>query len=110
MKKGILIFFLAFCGSLRAEDGVKVYPTNWWAGMKDPSLQLMIRGMHWEHAPSVTVNYPGVQLLKVQPAENPHYLFLDLRISPQTKPGMMKIRVKPANGTELVIDYPLLAR
>ncbi|MBN9384859.1 MAG: cyclomaltodextrinase N-terminal domain-containing protein [Chitinophagaceae bacterium] len=106
----ILIFFLIFSGSLWAADGISFYPTNWWVGMKDPSLQLMIRDISWVSPPSVTLSYPGVQLVKITPAENPHYLFLDLRISPQARPGMLKIHIRPADGTEKVIDFPLLAR
>lgn len=78
--------------------------------MKDPSLQLMIRDARWVSSPSVTLSYPGVQLVKTTPAENPHYLFLDLRISLQARPGMLKIHITPADGTEKVIDFPLLAR
>lgn len=78
--------------------------------MKNPSLQLMIRDVRWTSAVTATVNYPGVQLLKVTPAENPHYLFLDLHISPQTRPGMLKIHIRSKNAADTVIDYPLLPR
>jgi len=78
--------------------------------MKNPSLQLMIRDVRWTSAVTATVNYPGVQLLKVTPAENPHYLFLDLHISPQTRPGMLKIHIRSKNVPDTVIDYPLLPR
>ena len=78
--------------------------------MKNPSLQLMIRDVRWTSAVTATVNYPGVQLLKVTPAENPHYLFLDLHISPQTRPGMLKIHIRSKNAPDTVIDYPLLPR
>jgi len=111
MRKATLVFFLAFSGTLWAGDGIKVYPTNWWVGMKQAAVQLMIRDVRWTAAPSVTVSYPGVQLLKVTPAQNPHYIFLDLRIGQAARPGQVKIRIRPAGGSaETVIDYPLLAR
>ena len=110
MKTFIFILSLIFYGTLHAEDPIKVYPTNWWAGMKDPLLQLMIRDTSWTSPPAVTLSYPGVQLIKVTPAENPHYLFLDLRISPQIRPGTMKIHITPKNAPAIVIDYPLLSR
>jgi len=111
MRNAIVIFFLAISGSLQAGDGIKVYPSNWWVGMKQASVQLMIRDVRWTAAPSVTVSYPGVQLVKVFPAQNPHYIFLDLRIGQAARPGLVKIRVRPAGGgAETVIDYPLLAR
>jgi len=106
MRTFIFILSLFLYQSLVAE----VYPTNWWVGMKNPSLQLMIRDVRWTSAVTATVNYPGVQLLKVTPAENPHYLFLDLHISPQTRPGMLKIHIRSKNAPDTVIDYPLLPR
>ena len=41
MRKSIIIFFLALAGTLRGEEGVRIYPTNWWVGMKNPNLQLL---------------------------------------------------------------------
>ena len=107
----ILIFsVMGYLGALGA-DTLAVYPTNWWVGMKNPDLQLMIRGKDIGASSSVTVLYPGVEVVKVRKAESPHYVFLDLRISPSTLPGLVKIRIGHADGkppTE--IDYPLLAR
>jgi len=110
MKRYILILFLGLYGYAYAGDGIKVYPSNWWVGMKNTSLQLMIRDVGWASPPSVTISYPGVQLVKVMPAENPHYLFLDLRISAQARAGIIRIRIKPHNGTEKEIEFPLLSR
>src|SRR5882757_4550308 len=110
--KFLIILSITVLNSLciRSQDTARCYPTNWWVGMKNSSLQLMIRGVSWQRTPPVTVYYPGVQLLKVTPGENPHYLFLDLRIAPGTRPGMMKIHIRRPDGTESTIDYPLLAR
>jgi len=89
----------------------KVYPTNWWTGMKNPDLQVMIHGASIGRAPSVQISYPGVQLLKAVPAENPNYLFLNLRISPTARPGLVKIRIEHKDGKPAtVISYPLQAR
>jgi glycosidase len=103
-----LIVLATLCAC--AQNTVRCYPSNWWTGMKNTSLQLMIRGVNWERPPAIKLSYPGVQLLKVQRAENPHYLFLDLRITPGTRPGIIKIHITGADGKEAVIDYPLLAR
>ncbi|HWK06544.1 MAG TPA: glycoside hydrolase family 13 protein [Puia sp.] len=90
---------------------VNVYPTNWWVGMKNPDLRLMIHGTAVGKAPAVQLLYPGVQLMKVRPADNPNYLFLDLHISPSAKPGLLKIRLAYKDGRpSTVIAYPLEAR
>jgi glycosidase len=87
----------------------KVYPTNWWVGMKNPALQLMIHGRHIGDDTTVRLSYPGVQLIGVQRGENPNYLFLNMIISASAKPGIVAIRIgKP--GAEKSISYRLSAR
>jgi len=119
----ILIF-----GSLSvfAQDTIRTYPTNWWVGMKNPDLQLMIRGKDiGKGKTSVSVSYPGVELKQVHQVENPDYLFLDLRLSAFARPGTVKIRIDHPAGTHSAgnqsgatvkvppvtsVDFPLLAR
>src|SRR6185503_9737477 len=107
--RSFIIAGVALCMSLCVVAQSHCYPTNWWIGMKNPNLQLMIRDTGWTTAPSISISYPGVQVLKVQPAGNPHYIFLDLRIGKEARPGTMKIRIKTARGVS-VIDYALLPR
>ena len=42
---------------------------------------------------NVRINYPGVKIGKVNQVENKNYLFVDLIISPQAKPGTIQIYV-----------------
>lgn len=86
-------------------QSIKVYPTSWWVGMKHPELQLMI------HDPAgltkeVNIRYPGVSIVKVHQPENTNYLFVDIRISPTTKPGKLKVNL--AKGKSF--DFPLESR
>ncbi|HZI00743.1 MAG TPA: cyclomaltodextrinase N-terminal domain-containing protein, partial [Flavisolibacter sp.] len=67
-----------------------VYPTNWWIGMKNRNLQLMLHGENVA-AHTFTITNPGVKLLKIHKPENKNYVFLDLLILPAAKPGMVKI-------------------
>ena len=106
-----IVFVLLACIMLRASAETRVYPTNWWVGMKNPVVQLMLRNEEWAAAEKVTVSYPGVQLVKVTPAQNPHYMFLDLRIAADARPGVIKIHIWPTDGgKEAVVDFPLLTR
>ena len=66
-------------------------PLNWWVGMKDQNLQLLIHGEN-VGATTPTINYPGVKLLKVHRAESPNYLFLDLSIAKTALPGTFNIQ------------------
>lgn len=87
-------------------DKAQICPPNWWVGMKNPNLQLMIYDQNI-HKCSVKIKYPGVKVLKVHAAENPNYLFIDLQISPSAKPGVLKISLCEAQKT---YNYTLLAR
>lgn len=68
----------------------RINPTNWWVGMKNPNLQLLVYGPN-AGTLAYTITYPGVKLLKTHTVENPNYAFLDLTISPTAKPGTLRI-------------------
>ncbi len=91
-------------------QNVKVYPTHWWPGMKNPKLQLMIHGDDiGRGVPQVTINYPGVSVEKVHKVENKNYLFVDLLIAANAKPGNFKISIKGA-GKSAEIQYSIEKR
>src|SRR5882762_9463639 len=111
-KKAVLFFSLVFFILIHApaQDGPKVYPSNWWVGMRDHALQLMIHGKDIGRDTVVRISYPGVSLRKVQRAESPNYLFLDLYIGPEARPGTVRIRVGKEGADAVLISYPLNAR
>jgi len=67
--------------------------TNWWVGMKNPALQLLVYGAG-AGTLTYTINYPGVQLIKTSRVENPNYAFLDLKILSTARPGHFEITGK----------------
>jgi glycosidase len=84
-----------------AQGNVHAYPTNWWVGMQNPKLQLMLHGPAIGSS-SVSLNYPGVTLSKINRVEGKNYLFLDLVISKQAKPGTVFIRL--SNGQTIPFE------
>jgi len=113
--KGLFTFCIAyFCFTLAifGQDTPAFYPSNWWVGMKNTSLQLMIHASHIGDDSTVILSWPGVQLLKVHRTENPNYLFLDLRIGATARPGMIPIAIgRGRKGWPArVLHYPLYAR
>ena len=54
-----------------AEDSLKVYPTHWWVGMKNPHLQLLVHGKDIATR-TVNMSYPGIKVLQVHKVENPN--------------------------------------
>jgi glycosidase len=76
-----------------SQDSLKVYPTNWWVGMKNQDLELMIHYKGVGKMANVSASYPGVEIMKVQMLESMNYLFIDLHIDATAKPGHFAIRL-----------------
>src|SRR5579859_4274783 len=82
----------------------RVEPAFWWVGMKNTELQILF----YSHDQSLSgyqasINYPGVTLNQKIAVENPHYLFLKLRVSASTKAGTLPIQFKSDKKT---LSYP----
>lgn len=110
MKKIPILSFLLFiivC-SIFSQEKINVYPTNWWVGMKNEKLQLIVHSTGLKTSvQNVEINYSGVKLEKVNRVESDNYLFLDLNISPDTKPGTVKIKFNRINYQPLWLNYEL---
>ncbi|MFC0182890.1 cyclomaltodextrinase N-terminal domain-containing protein [Pseudarcicella hirudinis] len=102
-----LLFFALISGETRAQSIQKVEPVNWWTGMKNPKLQLLVYGKDIS-AFEVSANYPGVKIEGVQKVESPNYLFINLTIAPETRAGkfMLEFRktVQVKNGKKKAVD------
>lgn len=78
--------------------------------MKNQSLQLLVHHSAIGQFKPV-INYQGVAIANIHKAESPNYLFIDLIISPETKPGKMEIMF--TNGekkSEFKVLYELKQR
>ncbi|MBD2769517.1 glycoside hydrolase family 13 protein [Hymenobacter sp. BT664] len=86
----------------------RVNPTNWWVGMKNPNVQLLVHG---PGAGTLTysIAYPGVKLVKASTVDNPNYAFLDLTIAPTAKPGKVQL-VGKKDGQTITEAWELRAR
>jgi glycosidase len=86
-----------------------VEPPNWWVGFQDTNLQLLI---HQENvgASKVHLDYSGVSLNKVNKADSPNYLFLDLTIDASTQPGILNITFDFEDGSTINYPYELQER
>ena len=83
MIRKIIIFtsFLLFVlGTVAAQTINKVEPLFWWAGMRNPELQLMVYGDHISEYHPV-INEPGVYLKSCVTVDSPNYLILYLDLS-----------------------------
>ena len=100
MKKCIqVICLLLLTGLLQAQE-ITMYPTHWFAGMQHNKVQLIIKSKDEQFAQStIKIQYPGISLLKSHRLTNGKYLIIDILITPQAKPGMVKILATKAGVT-----------
>ncbi|MEO5998848.1 MAG: glycoside hydrolase family 13 protein [Chitinophagaceae bacterium] len=111
--KIFLVFFvcLVTCNSSYSQKATaiqRIDPTNWWVGMKNPNLQLLVYGPNAGML-SYTIDYRGVKLLKTSKVENPNYAFLDLTIASSAKPGMLDI-IGISGNQKIIRSYELKTR
>ncbi len=86
----------------------KIDPPFWYAGMKNPELQLMIYGEGIGNA-SVSVNYPGISLSSTVKLESNNYLLVYLHLDKDVKPGKFPLTFT-IGKKKLVKEYELKAR
>jgi glycosidase len=67
-----------------------IEPPFWWVGMETP-LQLMLHGTGLGMG-TVESTTPGLEVTAVHKADSPNYLFLDIRISSEARPGTYTLR------------------
>ncbi len=85
----------------------RIDPTNWFVGMKDPSLQLMVYGEGIRSA-EVTTDYAGVKVDSIVRLDSPNYLLVYLNLD-GAQPGEMTLNFKNGKQTKKV-KYELKAR
>jgi neopullulanase len=86
-----------------------VEPLNWWVGMKNPKLQLLIHGENiGETQPFI--QYSGVTIEKTTKGDSKNYLFIDLMVAKNTKPGFFEISFKKNGKVVEKYSYELLPR
>lgn len=85
----------------------KIEPANWYAGMSDASLQLMVYGKGI-HMANVSTDYPSARVDSVVRLDSPNYLFVYLNVS-GAQPGTMTLKFTN-NGSTKEVKYQLLAR
>ena len=84
-----------------------IEPENWYAGMNDTRLQIVLTGQGIGDA-KVTTEYPGVSVDSIVRLDSPNYLFVYLDLK-DAKPGDMPLTVTLGKKSR-TIAYPLKER
>ncbi len=91
-----------------ADPILRVEPPNWWAGLSQSQLELMVYGPNIARS-SVKVEYPGLRFVSQTSLDNPNYVFLTLELDPQLSPGTVDLKFT-IDGTTHIYPYPILQR
>ncbi|PWJ56983.1 glycosidase [Dyadobacter jejuensis] len=104
----ILLLLLSYSTLVRAQIQ-HLEPRNWWVGMHESELQLLVHGPNIaQYEPHLS--YKGVSLKKVHRTVNPNYLFIDLHLSPDAPAGTMELKFEKAGLPIITHPYDLLKR
>ena len=87
----------------------RIDPTDWYVGMKNPSVQLMVYGQGIRDVKEVTTDYPGVRIDSLVRLDSPNYLLVYMNLS-GAQPGTMTLQFQGEKGKPLKVDYLLKAR
>jgi len=69
----------------------RIDPTDWYVGMKNPSLQLMVYGKNIANVKEVTTDYPGAVIDSVVRLESPNYLLIYMNLR-EAQAGTMTLK------------------
>lgn len=109
MKRIILPLSLILCVmTIRAAVKIdRIDPANWFVGMKNTSLQLMVYGENIRQA-DITTDYDGVKIDSIVRLDSPNYLLVYLNLE-GVRPGEMTLNFKNGKAVKKV-KYELKAR
>ncbi len=105
----IILIFITLISSIIGQSFKinKIEPPNWWSGMKNPELQLMIYGENLNDV-KVSSSNKKFKIKKVSPAQNSSYIFVDVSFK-SISPGKYDLTL--TKGDEKIkLDYPILKR
>ena len=105
--KTLALSLLATFAANAAVNIDRVEPTNWYAGMKNPSLQLMVYGKGIKQA-NVSTDYAGVMVDSVVRLDSPDYLLVYLNLQ-GVQPGTMKLNFEQG-GKKKQVNYEIKRR
>ena len=108
MKTTIAALLMGTAMTMNAAMKVdRIEPTDWYVGMKDTSLQLMVYGQGIKTA-DVTTDYPGVRIDSIVRLDSPNYLLVYMNLA-EAQPGTMTLNFRQGKKKQK-IPYQLKAR
>ena len=86
----------------------RIDPTDWYVGLKNPTVQLMVYGKNIRDVADVTTTYPGVTIEQLVRLDSPNYLLIYMNVK-NAQPGTMTLEFKTGKKP-MKVDYQLKVR
>ena len=86
----------------------RIEPTDWFVGMKNAQVQLMVYGPGIRDVDDVTTDYPGVRIDSLVRLDSPNYLLVYMNLQ-DAQPGTMSLQFK-SQRSKVKVNYTLKAR
>ena len=107
-KTSLLALLMGATISMNAANKIdRIEPTDWFVGMKNPQVQLMVYGKDIRTA-DVTTDYPGVRIDSLVRLDSPNYLLVYMNVK-DAQPGTMNLKFS-GKGVKQTVKYALKAR
>ena len=92
-----LLLFLLMIMEANAKINIqRIDPTDWYVGMKNPQVQLMVYGKDIATVQEVTTDYPNAHIDSVVHLDSPNYLLVYMNLK-GAKAGTMKLTFQVKN-------------
>src|SRR5947208_1397998 len=93
-----LILLLVISAASQPPTVEKVDPPNWWASSTINPVRILVKGTNLTGA-RVESSAQGITVSNISISANGHYLFADVRIAENMKPGDYPIKITTSSGT-----------
>jgi neopullulanase len=103
----LVIALCAFTAFGFAQTVSKVEPPNWWSVKKPTALELLFTGSNLAGA-TVRTTAPGVKIMGTQASADGGYLFCEVMLETEAKPGKIAFDVT-SDGKSVKAEWSLLA-
>lgn len=103
----IIFFILIVSITAQSFKINKIEPPNWWSGMKNSELQIMVYGENLDNI-KVSSKDKRFKIEKITPAQNSSYLFIDVSLK-NISDGNCELLFSK-DKTEIKYEYPILKR
>jgi len=114
MRKKLLSIFLSACFlfgliTVYSQNNIsinRIDPPSWWTGIEYNEIQLMINGNNLSNV-ELSFNTKDIIIKQIHKVDNNHYLFVDIQVTPNAKPGKYNIRWENITGKKGSFPFEL---